>query len=241
MLHRVFDLTQYQKTDEGAAFGSQHGPSSGRWLRRRKNDGALNRVPERFYPRMWHVLERCGGICFGSQCISRDPLVYEKTPEEINFAIAIETHLSVIGDPAIRHLAAESLMIVWTLMDRHPDSPIATNQIDIQAIMVQAMVEFWEWYCREHHHHIRRENSSSGDKTKASSAETDTLMRRPHQSAEEHFHANESKARQFFYDLAVEGPHGTTSFLARSVLKASGMEVKDEWVQECVQASSIYS
>lgn len=30
----------------------------GQWLRRRRLDGALNRVPRDFYPRVWNVLER---------------------------------------------------------------------------------------------------------------------------------------------------------------------------------------
>lgn len=30
----------------------------GQWLRRRRLDGALNRVPRDFYPRVWSVLER---------------------------------------------------------------------------------------------------------------------------------------------------------------------------------------
>jgi len=30
----------------------------GQWLRRRRLDGALNRVPRDFYPRVWGVLER---------------------------------------------------------------------------------------------------------------------------------------------------------------------------------------
>lgn len=30
----------------------------GQWLRRRRLDGALNRVPREFYPRVWHVLEK---------------------------------------------------------------------------------------------------------------------------------------------------------------------------------------
>jgi hypothetical protein len=32
----------------------------GQWLRRRRLDGALNRVPRDFYPRVWQVLERVG-------------------------------------------------------------------------------------------------------------------------------------------------------------------------------------
>lgn len=30
----------------------------GQWLRRRRLDGALNRVPRDFYPRVWDVLEK---------------------------------------------------------------------------------------------------------------------------------------------------------------------------------------
>lgn len=34
----------------------------GQWLRRRRLDGALNRVPRDFYSRVWTVLERVGSI-----------------------------------------------------------------------------------------------------------------------------------------------------------------------------------
>lgn len=30
----------------------------GQWLRRRRLDGALNRVPREFYPRVWGILEK---------------------------------------------------------------------------------------------------------------------------------------------------------------------------------------
>lgn len=33
----------------------------GQWLRRRRLDGALNRVPRDFYSRVWGILER---VCF---------------------------------------------------------------------------------------------------------------------------------------------------------------------------------
>ena len=31
---------------------------TGRWLRRRRLDGALNRLPKDFYPRIWRLLEK---------------------------------------------------------------------------------------------------------------------------------------------------------------------------------------
>src|SRR5690554_2024437 len=43
--------------------------SSGRWLRRRKNDGSLNRVPDKFYPRVWRILSRSAGFRIGSHVL----------------------------------------------------------------------------------------------------------------------------------------------------------------------------
>lgn len=38
--------------------GPQIDDKQGQWLRRRRLDGALNRVPSDFYPRVWTVLEK---------------------------------------------------------------------------------------------------------------------------------------------------------------------------------------
>lgn len=53
-----------KKSQIGLGDPDQEDPSSmiddrqGQWLRRRRLDGALNRVPRDFYPRVWTVLER---------------------------------------------------------------------------------------------------------------------------------------------------------------------------------------
>ena len=39
----------------------------GQWQRRRRLDGALNRVPRDFYKSVWHILERVRIL----QCITR--------------------------------------------------------------------------------------------------------------------------------------------------------------------------
>lgn len=36
--------------------------SAGQWLRRRRIDGALNRVPADFYLKIWGVLRKCEGL-----------------------------------------------------------------------------------------------------------------------------------------------------------------------------------
>lgn len=48
-------LAHPEKTDEST---SQIDDRQGQWLRRRRLDGALNRVPRDFYSRVWTVLER---------------------------------------------------------------------------------------------------------------------------------------------------------------------------------------
>jgi hypothetical protein len=60
-------------------------PSQGRWLRLRKNDGALSRVPSNFYPKVWQLLSETQGLLIGTALLPRDPTVSEKTPEELNF------------------------------------------------------------------------------------------------------------------------------------------------------------
>lgn len=93
-IQRQIDLGQRRRTilmhagksgDKSATALSMLLPSQGRWLRRRKNDGALNRVPPKFYPKVWDVLSKTEGIVVGKQYLPANPTVYEKTAEELNF------------------------------------------------------------------------------------------------------------------------------------------------------------
>jgi hypothetical protein len=61
-------------------------PSHGRWLRRRKNDGALNRVPPIFYPKVWTVLSQCEGISIANEWLGTG-VTKEKTAEEFNLYV----------------------------------------------------------------------------------------------------------------------------------------------------------
>ena len=42
--------------------GSDESDKHGIWMRRRRLDGALNRVPVGFYSKVWMILENCRGI-----------------------------------------------------------------------------------------------------------------------------------------------------------------------------------
>ena len=53
------------------------GEKQGQWRRRRRIDGALNRVPQDFYFQVWHTLEQCEGISIGNKHLPRNPTVHE--------------------------------------------------------------------------------------------------------------------------------------------------------------------
>ncbi|XP_076389192.1 putative phosphorylase b kinase regulatory subunit alpha isoform X2 [Megachile rotundata] len=83
----------------------------GQWLRRRRLDGALNRVPRDFYPRVWQVLERCQGLAIEGRVLPQN-LTQEMTPGELKFALAVETVLNTIPQPEYRQLIVEALMVL---------------------------------------------------------------------------------------------------------------------------------
>ncbi|KAJ3112618.1 hypothetical protein HDU96_004369 [Phlyctochytrium bullatum] len=126
-------------------------PSGGHWLRKRRNDGALNRVPQEFYPKVWHILSKCKGILVGNEYLPRDPTCSEKTPEEFNFAIQIESLLDSIRDPAERQLAIECLVVISRISERNPEIHLAQNSVvDLLQILRDATQRFWTKWVREH-------------------------------------------------------------------------------------------
>lgn len=89
----------------------------GQWLRRRRLDGALNRVPRDFYSRVWSVLEKCQGLNIEARILSQT-LTQEMTPGELKFALEVETALNQIPQPEYRQLVVEALMVL-TLVTEH--------------------------------------------------------------------------------------------------------------------------
>ncbi|XP_030378804.1 probable phosphorylase b kinase regulatory subunit alpha isoform X6 [Scaptodrosophila lebanonensis] len=89
----------------------------GQWLRRRRLDGALNRVPRDFYSRVWTVLEKCQGLAIEGRILQQS-LTQEMTPGELKFALEVETALNQIPQPEYRQLVVEALMVL-TLVTEH--------------------------------------------------------------------------------------------------------------------------
>lgn len=122
-------------------------PSQGRWLRRRKNDGALNRVPTEFYPKVWKVLSKVEGITVHNiQKLPSQPTVSEKTPEELNFALEVETFLDIIRDPAERQIAVECLVVIFFIMHNNAGLALRHEYLDLVKLIRCANYLHWcDW------------------------------------------------------------------------------------------------
>ncbi|RKO84593.1 hypothetical protein BDK51DRAFT_32875, partial [Blyttiomyces helicus] len=220
----------------GAA-ASQLMPSNGIWHRRRKNDGALNRVPNDFYPKVWGVLSRTTGILIGKELLPRDPTVSEKTPEELNFALQIESLLDVIRDPAERQVAVECLVVISSLGERNPEIQLnASETIDLLSVVRTAIETFWIKYTANNRKIIEdavAPSSASADDGAlpgaGCSSTTPSLLAsvecavpgldRP--PVDIGFGARERLARRVFFDLPQEGPDGTMAFLAEACVRSA--------------------
>ncbi|XP_072361336.1 phosphorylase b kinase regulatory subunit alpha, skeletal muscle isoform [Scyliorhinus torazame] len=88
----------------------------GQWLRRRRIDGALNRVPIGFYRRVWNILQKCQGLAFEGS-ILRSSTTEEMTPGEIKFAVQVETFLNSVPHPEYRQLLVETILVLTMLAD----------------------------------------------------------------------------------------------------------------------------
>ncbi|EDV24395.1 uncharacterized protein TRIADDRAFT_25466 [Trichoplax adhaerens] len=115
----------------------------GQWMRRRRIDGALNRVPENFYQYVWRVLEKCHGISIGGYVLPQYPIIQEMTPNELKFAICVETALNRIPHPEYRQLVVEALMVLGKVVEIEPIQTLG-GIIDMNYIVHQANELFLE-------------------------------------------------------------------------------------------------
>lgn len=114
----------------------------GQWLRRRRLDGALNRVPRDFYSRVWTVLEKCQGLAIEGRVLQQS-LTQEMTPGELKFALEVETALNQIPQPEYRQLVVEALMVL-TLVTEHNMVPSLGGVIYVEHLVHKANQLFLE-------------------------------------------------------------------------------------------------
>lgn len=125
--------TNYLSVPEGVEYS---GEKRGQWLRRRRIDGALNRVPHNFYPRIWKLLERCYGLMIGVHHIP-GYVTKEMTPGELKFALLVENVLNHIPQPEYRQLIVETLVIL-TLIGNAPGLQFLNDNIRVDQVLIKA-------------------------------------------------------------------------------------------------------
>ncbi|XP_015687972.1 phosphorylase b kinase regulatory subunit alpha, skeletal muscle isoform isoform X2 [Protobothrops mucrosquamatus] len=93
----------------------------GQWLRRRRLDGALNRVPVGFYQKVWRILQKCHGLSVEGFVLPSST-TREMTPGEIKFAVHVESVLNRVPQPEYRQLFVEAILVLTLLTDANGPS-----------------------------------------------------------------------------------------------------------------------
>uniref|UniRef100_A0A3B3Z8V0 Phosphorylase b kinase regulatory subunit n=1 Tax=Periophthalmus magnuspinnatus TaxID=409849 RepID=A0A3B3Z8V0_9GOBI len=88
----------------------------GQWLRRRRLDGAINRVPTGFYQKVWKILQKCHGLSIDGYVLPSST-TSEMTAGEIKFAVQVESVLNHVPQPEYRQLLVETLMVLGLVAD----------------------------------------------------------------------------------------------------------------------------
>ncbi|TKS69634.1 Phosphorylase b kinase regulatory subunit alpha, liver isoform [Collichthys lucidus] len=93
----------------------------GQWLRRRRLDGAINRVPVGFYQKVWKILQKCHGLSIDGYVLPSST-TREMTEGEIKFAVQVESVLNHVPQPEYRQLLVEAVMVLGLVADVDVDS-----------------------------------------------------------------------------------------------------------------------
>ncbi|CAJ0563076.1 unnamed protein product, partial [Mesorhabditis spiculigera] len=109
-------------------------------LQTRRLNGALNRMPEGFYDRVWGILERADhGISIAHQLLPQQPTLLDMTKFELNFAYRIEQMMSQIAHPEYRQILVELLCIIATMLERNPEIHFG-ELLDCDEMIKQAFI-----------------------------------------------------------------------------------------------------
>ncbi|XP_066589862.1 probable phosphorylase b kinase regulatory subunit alpha isoform X2 [Prorops nasuta] len=183
----------------------------GQWLRRRRLDGALNRVPRDFYPRVWQVLEKCQALAIEGKVLPQN-LTQEMTPGELKFALAVETVLNTIPQPEYRQLVVEALMVL-TLVTEYNAVASLGGLITVEHLVHKANAIFLE-----------DQMKIDGDAT--------LCCAKPKEQRETDAMGNllcggAAYVCQHFYDSAPSGSYGTMTYITRAVASSLNCLPKD--------------
>uniref|UniRef100_A0A3P9LFF6 Phosphorylase b kinase regulatory subunit n=1 Tax=Oryzias latipes TaxID=8090 RepID=A0A3P9LFF6_ORYLA len=106
----------------GSVYGQLHWEErQGQWLRRRRLDGAINRVPMGFYQKVWRILQKCHGLSIDGYVLPSST-TREMTTGEIKFAVQVESVLNHVPQPEYRQLLVETVMVLGLVADIDVDN-----------------------------------------------------------------------------------------------------------------------
>ncbi|KMZ08292.1 probable phosphorylase b kinase regulatory subunit alpha [Drosophila simulans] len=112
-----------------------------RWLRRRRLDGALNRVPRDFHLRVWSILEECQGLAIG-ECVLPHSLTQVRRGG-VKFWQDVKLALVKIPQAEYRQLMVEALMVL-SLVIEHDMVPSLDGIIYVEHLVHKANQLFLE-------------------------------------------------------------------------------------------------
>jgi len=170
----------------------------GQWLRRRRLDGALNRVPKGFYPKVWLLLERCHGISINGRVLMNQ-LTREMTSGELKFALQVEQVLTSVPQPEYRQLMVEALMILTIMVEQNVVRELG-HVIEVEQIVRSAHEIFLE---------EQRKNSGNSLRCCAE-RQLEAVHNSPAPCG------GSMGICQYFYDSAPSGTYGTMTYLMRA-------------------------
>uniref|UniRef100_A0A336M8K3 Phosphorylase b kinase regulatory subunit n=1 Tax=Culicoides sonorensis TaxID=179676 RepID=A0A336M8K3_CULSO len=196
---RVSKKSQIGIGDVEEEKGPHGDDKQGQWLRRRRLDGALNRVPRDFYPRVWTVLEKCQGLAIEGRVLPQS-LTQEMTSNELKFALEVETALNTIPQPEYRQLVVEALMVL-TLVTEHN---MASNLGDI--ICVEHLVH------KANQLFLEDQKKVDGDAALCCAKENKETTTQGMLLC-----GGAAYICQHFYDSAPSGSYGTMTYIAKAV------------------------
>uniref|UniRef100_A0A6G1SQ45 Phosphorylase b kinase regulatory subunit n=1 Tax=Aceria tosichella TaxID=561515 RepID=A0A6G1SQ45_9ACAR len=170
----------------------------GQWLRRRRLDGALNRVPKGFYPKVWSLLERCHGISINGRVLMNQ-LTREMTSGELKFALQVEQVLTSVPQPEYRQLMVEGLMVLTIMVEQNIVKELG-HVIEVEQIVRNA-----------HEIFLDEQRKNKGNSTRCcASRQLDSATSSSTQCG------GAADICQYFYDSAPSGTYGTMTYLMRS-------------------------
>ncbi|XP_007561808.1 phosphorylase b kinase regulatory subunit alpha, skeletal muscle isoform isoform X6 [Poecilia formosa] len=136
-----YRLLSVESFDVPDSFPVSKDTRHGQWLRRRRLDGALNRVPVGFYQKVWKILQKCHGLSIEGFVLPSST-TREMTPGEIKFSVHVETVLNRVPQPEYRQLLVEAILVLTMLAD--VDIPSIGSIVHVERIVHQANDMFYK-------------------------------------------------------------------------------------------------